>query len=227
MTQKRSSILILLLLCLPVLVFVLNYSKFANKNAIPLCFQYVFANDLEQLKRNAETCARFQTETHVTTLMMAASKGQPDMVTLLLEKGADPDLQNEMGHSALAFAVIKNKKDVVQVLMNHGAKIVSDTSGISIVMMAIQFGRADLLKILNPSEHDVNLKADDGWTALYFTIRNQNMEVLRYLLTKGACTNVIDTYSQSPLDFAMENQWSASYKILKRARPCDAITANQ
>ena len=228
MKRRKMSIFILAILSLPLILLFTNCSSLVLRDSknIPICFQYVFANDLAQLKRNSEKCINFETDNHITTLMLAASKGNKEMVLFLADNGANLDVRNEIGHSALAFAVIQNKPEIVKILIEHGAQIISDNDGISTVMMAIQFGRFEILKMLNPSERDVNLKADDGWTALYFSIRNENIEILDYLLAKGACPNVVDTYSQSPLDFARESRWKASYSRLKKARHCDTLTAN-
>jgi len=46
-----------------------------------------------------------------TPLMMAARYGLPQVVSLLLEEGADPTLRNEQGLTALDFAVIAERRD--------------------------------------------------------------------------------------------------------------------
>lgn len=229
MIKKRASIFVLILISMPMLLLFSNCSSLVwRKNShTPVCFRYVFADDLAELEKHADECTNFETDNHITTLMMAATKGNRDIVMFLAANGAKLDRKNEVGHSALAFAVIQNKPEIVKILIAHGAKIESDMSGITTVMMAIQMGRFDILKLLNPNEKEVNYRAGDGWTALYFSIRNENLEVLDYLLAKGACPNVTDNYSQTPLDFAMENNWKPSFMRLKKARPCvQNVSAN-
>ncbi len=226
MAKKRASIFMLFLLSMPMLLLFTNCSSLVwRKNSnTPICFRYVFSDDIAALEKNAEQCTNYETDNKITTLMMAATKGNRDMVMFLAANGANLEVKNAIGHTALSFAVIQNKPEVVKVLIAHGAKNEADENGITTVMMAIQMGRFEILKILNPGEKDVNFRAADGWTALYFAIRNENLEVLDYLLGKGACTNVTDNYKQTPLDFAMENNWKPAFMRLKKARPCSATT---
>lgn len=51
-----------------------------------------------------------------TPLMMAAHYGTPSAVKLLLEEGADPSLKNELGLSAIDFALQAKKQDSVDII---------------------------------------------------------------------------------------------------------------
>lgn len=51
-----------------------------------------------------------------TALMMAARYGQPAVVKLLLEEGADPFLRNEQGLSAIDFARLANRPDAADLI---------------------------------------------------------------------------------------------------------------
>ena len=228
MIKKRASILVLFLMSLPLLLLFSNCSSLISRKVshTPVCFRYVFSNDFEGLKNHADECTNFETDNHISTLMMAATKGNREMVMFLAANGAKIEATNEMGHTALTFAVIQNHPEVVKILRAHGAKIVSDENGISTLMTAIQMGRYEVLKLLDPSTEEVNIRAADGWTALYFSIRNENLEVLDYLLAKGACTNVTDEYKQTPLDFARENNWKPSFTRLKKALPCNRMVSS-
>ena len=52
----------------------------------------------------------------MTALMRAAGEGYADMVTLLLKKGADMELQNKDNQSAWLFAAMGNHTEVVELL---------------------------------------------------------------------------------------------------------------
>ena len=52
--------------------------------------------------------------------MLAAYHGHPQLVSLLLRRGADPDRLNLRGQSPLAGAVFKNEVEVVRVLVEEG-----------------------------------------------------------------------------------------------------------
>ncbi|MEJ8837339.1 ankyrin repeat domain-containing protein [Ramlibacter sp. AN1133] len=51
-----------------------------------------------------------------TPLMMAAKYGTPAAVKLLLEAGADPNLRNELGLSAIEFAQQGNRRDSAEMI---------------------------------------------------------------------------------------------------------------
>ena len=51
-----------------------------------------------------------------TPLMMAAHYGTPQAVKLLLEAGADPTLRNELGLSAVDFALRGNRRDAAEMI---------------------------------------------------------------------------------------------------------------
>lgn len=56
-----------------------------------------------------------------TALMLAVSLGRADLVKILLDAGADPDLQNLSGRTALIIAVIQGRTDMVRTLSASGA----------------------------------------------------------------------------------------------------------
>jgi ankyrin repeat protein len=56
-----------------------------------------------------------------TALMMASREGHLSMVLLLLEHGADINVRNLDGQSALALARDRERKDIVSVLSRAGA----------------------------------------------------------------------------------------------------------
>ena len=48
--------------------------------------------------------------------MMAAMYGTPEVVKLLLSEGADRDVQNQLGMTALDFAKQASRKDAIRLL---------------------------------------------------------------------------------------------------------------
>lgn len=56
-----------------------------------------------------------------TLLMLAAYHGHPDLVRVLIARGADPDRVNDRGQSPLAGAVFKAVDGVVEALLDAGA----------------------------------------------------------------------------------------------------------
>jgi ankyrin repeat protein len=53
--------------------------------------------------------------------MLASLFGHRDLVTLLMQKGADPNVVDAKGRTALAMASRAGKGEIVQILKQHGA----------------------------------------------------------------------------------------------------------
>jgi len=105
-----------------------------------------------------------------SSLESAVMLNQPMIVKMLLEAGANPNLQNERGWTALNWAVdtyepgmpnefIQNKKMIVKILLEAGA---------------------------NP-----NLQDKEGWTALNWALRQNKQTMVEMLLEAGADPNFI------------------------------------
>ncbi|CAG8083174.1 unnamed protein product [Penicillium olsonii] len=58
-----------------------------------------------------------------TLLMFAASEGQLDMLTFLIEKGADIDARDREGHTALMHAALGAKLSALEILVQRGANV--------------------------------------------------------------------------------------------------------
>lgn len=54
-----------------------------------------------------------------TALMLAVSHGRLDMVKMLLEAGADVNIQDEDGSTALMCACEHGHTDIVKILLSH------------------------------------------------------------------------------------------------------------
>jgi ankyrin repeat protein len=66
------------------------------------------------LDRGIEVNAIRPKKNHATALMIAAGKGNPEIVELLLARGADPDLTNHEDRTALDLAKSKEVKDLLR-----------------------------------------------------------------------------------------------------------------
>ena len=65
--------------------------------------------------------SNFQTDLGWTALMFASVKGHTEIVQLLLNAKAKPDIQMENGETALYLAIMRGYSDIVQLLLEYGA----------------------------------------------------------------------------------------------------------
>lgn len=124
-----------------------------------------------------------------TPLMYAALYGSAADVRDLLTAGADPNLANESGATALMWATDSLEK--VRLLIDHGADVnaKSDAVRTPLLIAAGRHGAAPVVKLLldhgaNPSAHSPSLGGD--MTPLAEAAYSGDYEVLQMLIARGA-----------------------------------------
>ena len=89
-----------------------------------------------------------------------------------------------------------------------------DFNGRSLLMKAVKNGNDWEIRSLLESGADVNVKDNDGWSALMYAVRYQNnLEVVRLLLRNGADMTAMNKYGSTPLDLAAT--YSSNPEILR------------
>jgi ankyrin repeat protein len=122
-----------------------------------------------------------------TPLMHAALYGDPESVRLLLDKGADPNLKNEAGATALMWSLDDLEK--TRLLLDHGAdaNIQSDDGVTALIIAAGRFGSSAIVKLL--LDHGANPSAkspDSSRTPLVEAARAGDEAALKLLIAHGA-----------------------------------------
>ncbi len=131
-------------------------------------------------KCNDETCA----------LSQAAKGNHVEVVTTLLEAGANVDHNDRHHLTPLKRAVGKGHLETVKVLLTSGANInyVGDSSwDVPPVMIAVQGGHLEIVKLLCTSGADVSELT--GIQALTRAAREGHKEIVEFLLQHGVDVN--------------------------------------
>lgn len=210
---------------LPLLFLISCSHQPVQKKDVPVpphpCFGAAASGDLDYLQKNLETCKATKTAAGTNVLMLASAKGQKDSINFLIQNGMDIDGVDVAFSSALDYAVVTNRVDSAEFLILSGASLESKKpEGITPLMTAVQIGSPAMIRALTTTRQAVNAKAQDGWTAIYFSIRRKDPGILSWLLRQGACKNVVDSYKQTPMDFAKEVEWKDGIAILEKAPAC-------
>ena len=143
--------------------------------------------DLKQVKTLLEGANLNAQDGDGTTLLMyAVANAGADCVKVLLDKGADPNLNNKAGATALMWAVNDLKK--VQLLLDKGAHVNAvskdEKSPLGLALNlpnSLPVAQALLAKGANVNQADKR-----GFTPLMFAGFSGNLELIQLLLAKGA-----------------------------------------
>lgn len=110
-----------------------------------------------------------------------------EAVELLLEKGADINMQGVSGVTALIYVTMDGNKDLVKFLLEKGAKVnLRDGSGKTALMIASINGHKEIVELLLEKGANVNLKDIIGWTALKYAAHSPKKEIAELLKKYGA-----------------------------------------
>ncbi len=164
---------------------------------------------------------------NATVLMVASSyEGYADMIELLILRGADVNAQSNDGKTALMWAA-DNAPDAVEMLLNHRANVkLKMNDGMTAFLQAI-FGNLSgkvsttVCDLLLKKGANVNAELTSpsamGWTALHFASVNGDVELVKYLIRKGANVNHKSAEGSSALYLAKQNGYQHVVKILRKA----------
>ena len=132
-----------------------------------------------------------------TPLIVALTNGHNDAFTFLIDKGADVNLQDHVGYTALHHAVESRNFDAVSCLVYNGADVNLFTSinKHTPLMSACQFHNMDAINVLLNKGADVNLQDRDGKSALHFACS----DICYWLIQNLADVNMCDNHNCTPL----------------------------
>lgn len=148
-----------------------------------------------------------------TVLMLACASGKPEIVHLLLYRGAEVNAKDENGATALMWAAWNGQVEAVRLLLDRGANIAAqdDMGGTALLSALIVHdpresphdvsaaNRADTVRLLLDRGAEVRIRDQDGQTPLQLAAHCANAEAVQLLLARGAEVNVHDKYGVTPL----------------------------
>ena len=132
----------------------------------------------------------------------ACRQGRPDMVRLLLARGADPNPAVAIGFSPLEAILLH--PDALRVLLEHGADPNRLSNGCTALLDLVRYQRGDYMQaitVLLENGADVNLMdATTGQTALMIAAVERNVDIVKLLLEYGADVTQVNREGKSVLD---------------------------
>jgi ankyrin repeat protein len=118
--------------------------------------------------------------------MIAARNGHTDIVSALLDRGAEVEAKDSIDRTALMIAARNGHTDIVSALLDRGAEVeAKDSIDLTALMLAVQNGHTDIVSALLERGADVNAVRRDGTTALMFAALKGHAEIVSTLLARS------------------------------------------
>ncbi|XP_069670189.1 uncharacterized protein [Periplaneta americana] len=135
-----------------------------------------------------------------TPLHWAAYKGELEMVSLLVEKGADVNIYDSWKLTPLYYTITGCHVNVVQFLIENDADVnACNNNGDSPISAAVEQGNLYVVKLLMDKGVDVNACNKNGESPIRVAAERDNLVVVKLLLDKGADVNACNKNGESPI----------------------------
>lgn len=147
--------------------------------------------------------------------LLSQSRYCPEVAKILLERGANVNLQNHDGTTALFEATSVKSTELLKLLLNYGANIdLRDNDGNTALTTFAWSMDIDIMKAFLENGANPNLQDKWGQTALHKVTecRNSKIESVMILLDKGANPNLQDNDGRTAL---MNTSSCGSTEIVK------------
>ena len=162
-----------------------------------------------------------------TLLSFAAGQSTGDVCQVILDKGANPNHQNAEGQSPLYSAALIANVKPLSVLLNAGANVnVRENDGSTLFHTLANHPRSSeaitFMKVLMENHFSlINATDENGQTALQIAILEMKIETARYLVSKGARSDIPNNSGKTPLDYVFN--YGGDWTRLFNRRPESSV----
>lgn len=168
-----------------------------------------------------------QESRNVALIVAYESKNRP-AIRLLLDFGADPNLEN--GHdigSVLHRVACDGDVEMVRLFLDQGGNIeLKNPLGLTPLQLAAEAGQTAVVRLLLARKADVNDKSGAGKTSLHYAARQKYSDVASLLLAAGAEVDAADSEGQTPLWEAVEGESTETLRFLLQHKANPRAAAN-
>ncbi|KAF3023334.1 hypothetical protein E8E15_007415 [Penicillium rubens] len=154
---------------------------------------------------------------HTRPLIAAVYGGHLMTTASLLQYGANANITDQHGMTALWWAIASRYFDIAELLLSSGAGTESvGSDGLTPLLWAATEEHLAALELLIKYGADINAQDTDGKTPLMRAVsRERSLPVLRVLLDKGADVHMEDDKGRTALDMARKANFHEAVAILK------------
>ena len=141
------------------------------------------------------------------TVAEVVGRGDTTLALKLIKGGASPNLPDENGTTPLMTACRSGNIPIVTFLLANGATADQPRSPkgrTPLMISCAYYGGITITKLLIVHGADVNASANDGTTPLMLAAKNAKLDVVEYLVSKGANASKKDAAGSIALDYAQK-----------------------
>lgn len=175
-----------------------------------------------QLSSKSDSDLDKQGDLGKTLLHYAVGSGKPEMVKALLQRHANPNIQDHRSRTPLHQAVQFGKRDmVVALFFKKGVTNpdIKDYDGMTPLHLAVKSKKINIVNSLLKRFANPNIQDNLGMTSLHHAVQSARLDVIKVLLKKGANPNIKDNYGRTPLHYVVNSDMVAA--LLERAANSD------
>lgn len=147
----------------------------------------------------------------------AALNGRGADIEKLLTEGADINVRDEDGRTALMYAAFNGHTSIIEKLIKKGALVnLADNYGRTALMFASSGPYPEAVRLLLKNQADPNIQdKDEHFTALMYAAAEGQTEVVKILLTFNADPKLKDADGDDAQTFARNNGHNDIVKLLQ------------
>lgn len=136
----------------------------------------------------------------------------------LLKDGAEVNLKNSDGESALLEACVFKEIAIVKELLMMGCDVdIKNDRGETALMMVVNMGDGEVVKDLIKKGADLEAKDNEGATALMRAAWNGKKEMVKVLIENGVDINAMDNNGKTAIDWAEAMGFDDVSAMLRKA----------
>ena len=161
-------------------------------------FKYLLSNGMKITNHADKKTGR-------TLLANAALHNQEFIVKTFVEAGADVNSVDSMGNTALSFAVGNDNFEMVQYLIEKGARVTD------MAMVEYYKYNPQLFKLLLSNGGNINARYEDGRTILLLRASTGQLDLFKQLIQSGADLDAKDNEGNDVYYYAERNEDIKNY----------------